>query len=302
MERFSHAVVIDPTNLTDEGRAELRALCDRVDFFDTAPDGEEETIRRMAGCDALFVSYKTPISAAAIASAPGLRYIGMCCSLYGADSANVDIRAAEARGIPVTGIFDYGDEGVIEYEVAALVNLLHGFEGPLWRGEPRELGGLKVGIIGLGTVGIKLARALQFFGAQLYYFSRTPKPQVEKKLGIRYLPLKELLQTCDAVSTHLPRGTRLLGGEEFAAFTGGKLLLNTSLGDTFDRAALKEWLAEDGDNYYLCDGCGIGDAAPELEGLRGVLLTHRGSGASLQMNQRLSRKVLDNALAFLQGR
>ena len=105
-----------------------------------------------------------------------------------------------------------------------------------------------------------------------------------------------------AVSTHLPRGTRLLGREEFAAFTGGKLLLNTSLGDTFDRAALKEWLAEDGDNYYLCDGCGIGDAAPELEGLRGVLLTHRGSGASLQMNQRLSRKVLDNALAFLQGR
>ena len=43
---------------------------------------------------------------------PNVRYIGMCCSLYSPESANVDIRYANERGITVTGIRDYGEKGV----------------------------------------------------------------------------------------------------------------------------------------------------------------------------------------------
>ena len=88
----------------------------------------------------------------------------MCCSLYSPESANVDIRYANERGITVTGIRDYGDEGVVEYVVSELVRCLHGFGQESWEEMPREITGLKVGVIGLGKSGGMIADALKFFG------------------------------------------------------------------------------------------------------------------------------------------
>ena len=299
MQKFRHLVAVDQTGINQNGIQRLQAMSQQADFYCDLPD-EQTVIDRLQGADCLLVSYKTPISGRAIRAAKDLKYIGMCCSLYGPDSANVDIRTAQELGIPVTGIFDYGDNGVIEYELSALIQLLHGFSGPLYKGRPRELGGLKVGIIGLGTVGILLADALRYFGCELYYYSRTRKPSQEER-GLTYLPLHQLLKTCDAVSTHLPRGLHLLDSEAFSHFGGGKILLNTSLGPTFEIEALKNWLAADPDNYYLCDGCGMGTAADQLQGTRGVLYTPQGSGASIQCTQRLTDKVIANAQKFLDG-
>ena len=52
--------------------------------------------------------------------------------MYSPESANVDIRYAEANGITVTGIRDYGDEGVVEYVVSEVVRLFHGFGVEAW--------------------------------------------------------------------------------------------------------------------------------------------------------------------------
>ena len=59
-----------------------------------------------------------------------------------------DSRYANERGITVTGIRDYGDEGVIEDVVSELLRCLHGFGQKPWEGIPREITGLKVGIVG----------------------------------------------------------------------------------------------------------------------------------------------------------
>src|SRR5690606_19592658 len=104
------------------------------------------------------------------------------CSLYNPESANVDIRYANARGITVLGVRDYGDEGVVEYVVSELVRCLHGFgtendgvpRAP-WDGVPREITGTKVGIVGLGKSGGMIADALRFFGAEISYFARSEK-------------------------------------------------------------------------------------------------------------------------------
>jgi len=50
----------------------------------------------------------------------------------------------------VTGIRDYGDEGVVEYVISELVRCLHGFGQEPWDGMAREITGLKAGIVGLG--------------------------------------------------------------------------------------------------------------------------------------------------------
>mgnify|MGYP000488419496 FL=1 len=75
-------------------------------------------IARIGDADAVLLSYTSQINRYILERCPNVRYIGMCCSLYSPESANVDICYANERGITVTGIRDYGDEGVIEYVVS----------------------------------------------------------------------------------------------------------------------------------------------------------------------------------------
>jgi lactate dehydrogenase-like 2-hydroxyacid dehydrogenase len=101
--------------------------------------------------------------------------------LYSPESANVDIRYANERGITVTGIRDYGDEGVVEYVISELVRCLHGFGQDPWSGTPREITSLKAGIVGLGKSGGMIADALKFFGADIAYFARSKKKKQTPK-------------------------------------------------------------------------------------------------------------------------
>lgn len=126
---FKKTVVIDNTGMDEQARKRLRELSDEAVFYDDFPTDPVVIKARIQDADCLMVSYATLITREILESCPNLRYIGMCCTLYGKSSANVDISYARERGITVLGITDYGDGGVIEYAVGALVWLLHGF-GP----------------------------------------------------------------------------------------------------------------------------------------------------------------------------
>lgn len=299
MIMFRKIAVIDDTGLKAWARERLTELAGEVVFYDDIPAGTDETIRRIGDADAVLVSYATPVRREVIEACPSVRYIGMCCSLYSEESANVDIAAAREKGITVLGIRDYGDEGVVEYVVSELVRLLHGFGGLRWREQAYELTGLKVGIIGLGRTGRMIADGLRFFGAQVFYYNRSRKPDAEEA-GIEWLPLPELLREVDILGTCLPRNSIVLGEDEFRQFGHNKILFNTSVGVTFDVPALQEWL-KDPDNYFLCDQVGMGTYAPVLAGLDHVVFCDRVAGHSVQCMERLSRKVIDNIESFLGG-
>lgn len=295
---FEKLVVIEPTGLNEAAAKRLQEVSREVVWHTDRPADEAETIRRMEGADGVLVSYTTPIRRAALEASPLLRYVGMCCTLYSEESANVDIKAARERGITVTGIRDYGDEGVVEYVVSELVRLLHGFGPRQWRKEVYELTGLKAGIAGLGRTGRMIADAMRFFGAEVYYYSRTRKPEAEAA-GIGYLPLAELLPEVSILFTCLPRNTFLLGAAEFQQFGNRKILVNTSVGPTFRLSDLQRWLSRHPHNFYLCDQVGMGGYADALSAFDGVLYTPKVSGHSFQCMERLSEKVWANVEAFL---
>lgn len=173
---------------------------------------------------------------------------------------------------------------------------MHGFGQSQWKVRPSELTNEKVGIIGLGTTGYMVAKALQAFGADIYYYSRTRKPNAEAE-DMKYLPLHDLLKTVSILSTNLNKNTVLLYEDEFKAFGHGKILINTTLGPTFSVEALKNWL-NNGDNYYLSDGAGIMNCG-ELRELKNVIVVDKVSGSSYQCTERLSKKVLDNIKNYL---
>ncbi len=182
---FNKLVAIEPVHLLDYAEKEIYKYAKEVILYDDMPKNDDEIIERIADADAVLVSFTTKIPGEVIRKAPNIKYIGMCCSLYSEQSANVDIVTARKMNIIVKGVRDYGDEGVLEFVISELVQLFHGYNGRMWEDYPREITNLKVGIIGLGTVGQLLARGLQFFGADVSYFSRTRKPDAEAE-NIQY--------------------------------------------------------------------------------------------------------------------
>lgn len=293
---FEKIVAIEPLNLLSGARRQLRRFARELIFYDTLPAGSREIIRRVGDADAILVSYTSRIDAEAIAGCPNLRYIGMCCSLYEEKSANVDIAAARAHGITVRGVRDYGDNGVVEYVVSELVRYLHGFGGKQWKERPREITGLKVGIIGMGTTGSLIAEGLRRFGAEISYNSRTRKPELEAAHGYRWLPLAELLEESEAVFTCLTKNVVALHEEEFSHLGQHKILFNTSIAPGHDIPALKSWL-DGGGGEFFCDSAGaLGDDAllehPHVNCLRAS------SGTTEQAMVRLGEKVLSNIEAY----
>ena len=134
MEKFKKLVVLEPVRFDEEAEQKLYDYAEDVVIYRDIPETDEEKIRRIGDADALLVFYTSYIGKNVIESCPDLRYIGMCCSLYTPESANVDIPFANSRGIVVTGIRRYGDRGVAEFVSCEIVRLFHGFGGIFYKG------------------------------------------------------------------------------------------------------------------------------------------------------------------------
>lgn len=298
MKKFKKIVAVDNISFTEDRYPELDQFAEQVEIYRDYPTENEEIIRRIGDADCVLVSWNTKIDRSVIESCPGIRYIGMCCSLYDEKSANVDIVAAREKDIVVLGVRDYGDQGVVEYVVSQLASVLHGFHGKRWREDQiLEITGLKIGIIGLGTTGTMVAQTLQMFGGDMYYYDVKRKPELERK-GLKYLPLDELLQTVDIVTTHLPKHLRLLDKEKLALLGSGKMVINPSIGPTYNIDDMEQWL-QDKRNFLLSEKSSMGEHLDRYIKYPNFVYTDMTVGMTEEAKQRLIQKVLDNMTGYL---
>ena len=293
--KFRKLVAIEPVSLIPSAEEKLNDLAEKVVMYDDIPTDDDVIASRIGDADAVLLSYTSRLEKPALEKCHEVKYIGMCCSLYSPESANVDIRYARSRGITVTGIRDYGDEGVVEYVVSEIVRLFHGFGQEAWEDMPREITGLKVGIVGLGKSGGMIADAMHFFGASVSYFARSEK-QWAKDKGYVYRPLKEVLADSEVVFCCLNKNTVLLHEEEFEALGNRKILFNTGLSPAWDEEPFLKWL--EGDNLCYCDTTGALGGEHLLEHPK-VRCMKVSTGRTRQAFDRLSEKVLANIEDYL---
>ena len=298
MDKFKKLVAAAPVNLVGWAREELKEYADEVIFYPDPPKDGEDLAGRIKDADGVLVGFATQMGEEILRQAPKLKYVGMICSLYSEESANVDIAFARTRGITVKGVRNYGDKGVAEYAVYQLIRILHGYGFPLKDGKMREITGLKVGMVGIGDSGGLIADALHFFGAEVSYFARSVKPEREQQ-GIHYKPLPKLLCDSEVVFTCLNKNTILLHEEEFQAFGNGKIMFNTSIGPAADMEALENWIRQPG-NLFCCDMTeALGDMSGEVRSLENVICMGASSGMTAQAYELLSRKSLDHIREYL---
>ena len=293
MKKFRKLVEAGPIGLQPWAEEKLSDYADEIIRFETLPESEEELVKRIGDADAVLVRTLPLVPASVLSECKSLKYVGMCCSLYSKESANVDIDWAEKHGITVYGIRDYGDKGVTEFVVYALVRILHGYDWPMWRKRPKEITGLRIGFVGFGTSGQMTARLLKAMGADITYYARSVKEECEKE-GMHYLPLHTLLENSEIVITCLNKGVILLNEEEFRILGNGKIMINTSIGPASDMAALKNWILNDSNIFISDTAGGVGEIYQEVRDRKNVLCPDVSAGMTEEAYDLMSKKVLDN--------
>jgi len=133
---------------------------------------------------------------------------------------------------------------------------------------------------------------------EVYYYNRSRKQNIENS-GVQYLPLNELLSTCEIISTHLPKNTIILDGECFDVLGNGKILINTSLGLTFEKANFLTWVKNQG-NYAIFDADGVGKHHEDFEKHKQIIISAKVGGWTSEAIDRLSSKVIENVKSFVE--
>jgi len=160
---------------------------------------------------------------------------------------NVDVAAATARQVKVINAPGSNAATIAEHTLSLMLMLMRNMYTSVyevkqdnwnWRNKYSgdELNGKTLGILGMGSIGEKVARIAVAFGMNVVYWSRS-----EKDLPYVYLSLEDTLRQSDIVSLHLPyakeTGT-LLTAKEFAMMKKGAQLINTARGALIDHEAL----------------------------------------------------------------
>ena len=163
---------------------------------------------------------------------------------------NVDLIAAERLGIQVVRVPAYSPYSVAEHTIGLILTLNRKFHRSYARVREGnfaldgllgfDLHGRTAGIVGTGTIGAAVARILHGFGCRLLGFDPVPSPDCEA-LGMKYVPLKELLAESDVVTLHCPLTTatrHLIDSESIQHLKRGAMLINTSRGAVIDTKAV----------------------------------------------------------------
>jgi len=178
----------------------------------------------------------------------------VCCARGG--PVNVDIEAASARGIPVVNTPGKNADAVADQTLAFMIMLARGFpraqrflldggrlgesayEGAQFLGH--ELGGHRLGLVGYGNVGRRVATRAVAFGVDVVVFD--PYVHVKDGPGVRQVDsLHELLAVADFVSIHVRASAateNLMGPEQFGAMKSGSYFVNTARETLVDEEAL----------------------------------------------------------------
>lgn len=188
---------------------------------------------------------RTPLPASVIEALPNLKLI----VTSGPRNASIDMAAARARGIPVCGT-ETRKTTTSELAMTLILALnrqilpeAESLQKGTWQhGLGRDLNGLTLGLIGLGSIGAQMVRLGQAFGMNIAAWSQNLSDARCAELDVkRCASLEGLMATADVVSVHLilsDRSRGLIGAEAFAAMKPGAVFVNTSRGPIVDSAAL----------------------------------------------------------------
>jgi len=241
-------VFLDTETVADlpEELDQFSKLGDFTGYRATSP---AEVVERLQGAE-VAITNKVVIGKRELGQLPDLRLI--CVAATGTN--NVDKAAAEARSIPVRNVSGYSTNAVAQLTITSLftlaMDLIHLNEAvydgtyarspsfSYWRQPYNELGGARYGIIGMGTIGRRVAELATAYGARVVYYSTSGRNTDQPYPAVS---LEELLTSCEVISIHCPlteQTRNLIGEAELAKMKPSAYLINVARGGIVNEEAL----------------------------------------------------------------
>ena len=256
---------------------------------------------------------RTSVDAALLEAMPNLKYV----VFTGTRNAALDLAALRARGVQVSHT-EWGPSKESTCELAWTLILaaskrlppaLRALQDGQWRdGGPlgEVLHGERLGLVGLGEVGRRMARVGLAFGMEVLAWSPHMTPERAAAEGARAVPLEELVQTAKVVSLHLvlSDATRhLFDAARFAQMRPDAIFVNTSRAGLADESALAQALHAGRPGAAALDVYGH-EPLPEAHPLRtqaNALLSPHLGFVSRQVFERFYGDAAQGVLAWLRG-
>jgi glyoxylate reductase len=267
--------------------------------------------------DILFALLHDIVDREVLAANPNLAAVAS----MSANADRIDVAEATARKIPVTvipaitvteatadlhfGLMLAVARRIVEADRAVRAGIFPGAQSNHFAGT--WVYGKVLGLVGgRGQIGRAVARRAQGFGMRILYSGPRPlaAPE-EKKLGMTFVPLDQLLSESDFVSLHpalRPETRHLIGEREIGLMKPTAFLINTARGPIVDEKALVRALAE---RRIAGAGLDVFENEPLIEpalmAMSNVVLTPHLGSAVLELREVMANIVVDNILAFLGG-
>ena len=277
---------------------------------------EEEVYQRCSDAD-IVLTNKVVFDADTIWKLPNLKYIGVLATGYNI----VDTVAACDNDIVVTNVPAYSTDSVAQLTFAHILSIANRVEhyaienrNGRWSNNPDfvywdtpliELTGKTLGIVGLGLIGMKVAKMALCFGMDV--FAVTSKHRKDLPEGIQKTTLDGLMATSDILSLHCPlkRETReMINATTLAKMKHGAILINTGRGPLVNENDVAEALKSGQLGAYGTDVmCQEPPSADNpLFSAPNFYSTPHIAWATFEARQRLMKTVVDNVKAFIEGK
>lgn len=257
--KFKHALMAgyDEGDFKPEEWKRIDQQCDKKTLL---PKDSLDVFHHLANIDCLLVKVGSAITKEMTDLAPNLKYIGM----FGTGVGRIDTEYAAGKGIAVCNIAGYSTEGVAEFVFAAILEHIREIERAKKQARDgnysessftgTELRGKLFGIIGLGRIGSRIAEiALKGFGAEVIYWSRTRKRDMEQT-GAKYQEAEALLKDCDFISLNLEFNKQTAGfmnESRINSIKSGAVVVNLAPMELVDINALAKRLAKKDITFIL---------------------------------------------------
>ncbi|MDQ1913505.1 D-2-hydroxyacid dehydrogenase family protein [Paenibacillus sp. GD4] len=288
-----------------QDRVELESIHEHIQT-------EEELVRRLASYDILVIMReRTPFRASLLARLPRLKLL----VTTGLRNASIDLAAAASHGVTVCGTPGHS-EPPVELTWALLLGLARHVAdehqalragGPWQTTVGTDLYGKRLGLLGLGKIGSRVARIGQAFGMEVMAWSQNLTEDKAAEQGVMLAGSKEeLLEGSDFVSIHVVLSDRtrgLVGEAELQRMRSTAYLINTSRAAIVDQTALAKALMN---GWIAGAGLDVFDIEPlpqdhPYRSLPRVLTTPHLGYVTRRNYETFYRGAVEDIQAFLEG-
>jgi glyoxylate reductase len=230
----------------------------------------------------------------------------------------IDEAAAKSRNIVIKNTPAIMAPAVAEHTIGLLLGVQRKLFHQNWEvknacitpSRTEELSSMRVGIVGLGEIGTRVARILHHaFGSQLIYHSRTRKEQIEKELNLEAVSLDQLFSSADVIILSLPTNSEteyFINESLLSQMKNGVVIINTAGARLIEPIALKKYLDNNKiataafDGYYIEPLPNLVDDPFHLLSLPDskFIVTPHTAAKTAQTWCRMLDKAVDNVIQF----